>query len=185
MKHFAKQMLWLVSVLAMTLMVGCSDDGSDGPEPDVIWDIAPLSMYVSVVDAEGNDMLNPDAEGSISGESVTVKYENKTYETIWHGMPLPEIKSRYIPAIFREIYHFVYREDPTKPAPAGNPWVLNIGELPRDENYDVTLPLTLRGRTYELRVVNTFRWKKHQPDIHTTIYIDGEEQPEDLQKIVL
>lgn len=49
-------------------------------ENDKIWDFTPIVLYISVQDAEGNDLLNPDTPGNIADEKIVAQYGGKTYE---------------------------------------------------------------------------------------------------------
>lgn len=73
----------LVAGLVMLLPLGCGDD-------DVVWDIAPVVVYVDVTDASGNNLLDRDVQGNIVGEAMTIEYQGEAYgvqwETLWPGL---------------------------------------------------------------------------------------------------
>lgn len=46
----------------------------------MIWDIAPIVLYISVQDAAGNDLLNPETPGNIANQGIKAIYKDKTYE---------------------------------------------------------------------------------------------------------
>lgn len=45
-----------------------------------IWDIYPIVLSISVQDAQGNDLLNPETPGSIAHRDIKALYQGKTYE---------------------------------------------------------------------------------------------------------
>lgn len=175
-----KRLLYLIS-LASTLLflASCSDSGDSD---DIIWDISPVSVYMDIRDSQDNSLLNPMNEGNVVGQPLTVEYNGNVYDVMWETV-YPKM-TRYYYAEFMGVWHHMtgvsgggYGVDNT----SDSKWILEIGELPGDETYDVTLPVTFNGHTYELRVVNKFGWnKKNRPVIKTSVYLDGEECPDGL-----
>ncbi len=47
---------------------------------DKIWDIYPIVLSISVQDAQGNDLLNPETPGSIAHRGIKAVYRGKTYQ---------------------------------------------------------------------------------------------------------
>lgn len=47
---------------------------------DVIWDIAPVEIKISVCDANGNDLLDPTAEGTLACEGTRLLYDGVYYD---------------------------------------------------------------------------------------------------------
>lgn len=174
MKVSMRCFLMLVAGLVMLLPLGCGDD-------DVVWDIAPVVVYVDVTDASGNNLLDRDVQGNIVGEAMTIEYRGEAYgvqwETLWPG---------YTRAYFAQFHGMLHHPaDRYKPASAENPWILEIGELPGDDDYDVTLPLKYKDREFDIRVVNRFKWVN---DLHartTEVYLDGKRCDSQSVSIVL
>ena len=63
MKKFLGVLFLASGLLSFT---ACSGEESDGPESDVIWDIAPFVIHITVSDKDGNDLLNPETSQSIA-----------------------------------------------------------------------------------------------------------------------
>lgn len=68
----------LIPLFCLGALTGC--DPSDGNDDDMIWDIAPIVLYISVQDAAGNDLLNPETPGNIANQGIKAIYKDKTYE---------------------------------------------------------------------------------------------------------
>lgn len=64
--------------LGIVGLTNCSDD-PDGPDPDVIWDIYPFSIPIRVVDTSGNDLLDPDTEGSLADKGIKAIYKGTEF----------------------------------------------------------------------------------------------------------
>ncbi len=47
-----------------------------------IWDFNPVVFTIKVVDAEGNDLLNPDLEGGIDASGIVAQYEGEEYKCV-------------------------------------------------------------------------------------------------------
>ena len=45
----------------------------------IIWDIAPIKIFITVSDSEGQDLLNPDTPKSIDYREVTAEWRGETY----------------------------------------------------------------------------------------------------------
>lgn len=58
---------------SVTLLSSC--DKGDG----MIWDIAPVVMFVRVVDTEGRDLLNPQTPGALNLSEIKAIYNGQEY----------------------------------------------------------------------------------------------------------
>lgn len=70
-----KILLGTALLLLFTAGFTACDDGDDR-----IWDIYPIVLSISVQDAQGNDLLNPETPGSIAHQGIKAVYQGKTYE---------------------------------------------------------------------------------------------------------
>ena len=66
MKKFLGVLFLASGLLSFT---SCSED-PDGPEPGMIWDIAPFVIHITVSDKDGNDLLNPETSLSIANNGI-------------------------------------------------------------------------------------------------------------------
>lgn len=67
--------------LCLISLTACDnkDDNKDDDEM-LIWDFAPIVLNLSVQDAQGNDLLNPETEGSIANQGIKAIYHGEIYE---------------------------------------------------------------------------------------------------------
>lgn len=171
----SNQLLILASLLLAMFVSGCNED--------VIWDVYPVNLSVEVMDAQGNNLLDPDVKGNIVGEALSLEYKGKTFDVMWDGLEpgyMDETKA-YLARFYGIWRGPVSSGDPVSET---NPRVLHIGELPGDENYDVTMPLKCKDKVFNIRVVNRYKTKLNgAPSVHTEIYLDGRKC--DMPRIVL
>ena len=77
MKKFLGVLFLASGLLSFT---ACSGEESDGPESDVIWDIAPFVIHITVSDKDGNDLLNPETSQSIADNGIKAIWTGRTFE---------------------------------------------------------------------------------------------------------
>lgn len=68
-------MFYLLSAIGFT---ACDETDTEGY--DMIWDFAPIVLYISVQDADGNDLLNPETPGNIANQGIKAIYKDNIYE---------------------------------------------------------------------------------------------------------
>lgn len=68
-------MFYLLSAIGFT---ACDELDTEGD--DMIWDFAPIVLYISVQDADGNDLLNPETPGNIANQGIKAIYKDNIYE---------------------------------------------------------------------------------------------------------
>ena len=71
-----------------------SCDPANNGGDDLIWDFAPIVLYISVQDAQGNDLLNPLTKGSIANQGI--KSDVPKGETSEKDAPLNERTRAYM-----------------------------------------------------------------------------------------
>lgn len=74
LKSFLKKPLFLLYLL--WIATACNDKN----DPNMIWDIYPTIIYISVEDTQGNSLLDPKVEGNILENGIKIIYQGKTYE---------------------------------------------------------------------------------------------------------
>ena len=70
-----KYAIFLLILLPLITLSGCDKDqnGND-------WDISPVTFFIHVVDAEGNDLLNPQTKNGLDANKIKAVYKEKEYE---------------------------------------------------------------------------------------------------------
>lgn len=178
---------FLAVTLVAVALPSCSNDDDDDI---VLWDFIPNEIRLEITDAKGNNLLDPAGENNIVGENITVDYEGETYGTQWETLqplyPEPSHNSRFWPARFYGLVHHpvnVYKE-PSET----NKWIICIGEFQNELDYDVTIPVRIKNKTFIVRYVHDFRWKDKKMSDYaskTTVFLDGKECEDGIVRIVL
>lgn len=72
-RNFVGIFLLLLCVIGLTT---CHDKDEDD---FLIWDFYPIILQISVQDAQGNDLLNPETEGNIAEQGIKAIYKDEIY----------------------------------------------------------------------------------------------------------
>lgn len=126
MKHLSihSALLAVFTAALLPFLTACSDDD------DLIIDYYPVNFYFEIVDASGNDLLNPDTEGCF-GENFAFEYKGEVYECDWQAPSMPE--SRMLPARFNGLF-YDYSDHHLKGTHR-----MVFGELYGGDNYDIDM----------------------------------------------
>lgn len=163
MKKFFAVLFLASGLLSFT---SCSED-PDGPEPGMIWDIAPFVINITVSDKDGNDLLNPETSFSIANNGIKAIFGGETFEM--DSMPVADGQSRAILAVFRGLYSYQGSDGRYR---------LSFGEFAGDRNYDPQeLVIDWNDGTPNDTIVfsHSFWWKNHEPEQKTVVYLNGKE----------
>lgn len=164
MKKFLGVLFLASGLLSFT---GCSGEESDGPEPDVIWDIAPFVIHITVSDKDGNDLLDPETSQSIADNGIKAIWTGRTFEK--DSIFVPDGQSRAVLAVFRGLYANQW--------PDGR-YRLSFGEFAGDRNYEPQeLVIDWNDGTPNDTIVfsHSFWWENHEPNQKTIVYLNGKE----------
>lgn len=171
----------IIFATLMAMLLGLSS--CKGEDDDVMWDFSPIEIDIIIRDSEGHNLLDPDYEKNIIGSEVYMTCDDSRHdpqascvdsrhdvEWMWGTQPV----TRVYAALYYGIRHLnTNLYSPSTPSE----WILKIGEFPGDENCDRTFDLVINGKTHKLRLVNSFKWRRNDPQIDTQIYLDGKECP--------
>lgn len=163
MKKFFAVLFLASGLLSFT---SCSED-PDGPEPGMIWDIAPFVINITVSDKDGNDLLNPETSLSIANNGIKAIFGGETFEM--DSMPVADGQSRAILAVFRGLYSYQGSDGRYR---------LSFGEFAGDRNYDPQeLVIDWNDGTPNDTIVfsHSFWWENHEPNQKTIVYLNGKE----------
>lgn len=163
MKKFFAVLFLASGLLSFT---SCSED-PDGPEPGMIWDIAPFVINITVSDKDGNDLLNPETSLSIANNGIKAIFGGETFEM--DSMPVADGQSRAILAVFRGLYSYQGSDGRYR---------LSFGEFAGDRNYDPQeLVIDWNDGTPNDTIVfsHSFWWENHEPEQKTIVYLNGKE----------
>lgn len=70
----------LIGLFLLLLGMNCFTSCENTSDDLMIWDFTPIVLRVSVDDIQGNDLLNPDVEGSIANQGIKAIYKETVYE---------------------------------------------------------------------------------------------------------
>lgn len=163
MKKFLGVLFLASGLLSFT---SCSED-PDGPEPGMIWDIAPFVINITVSDKDGNDLLNPETSLSIANNGIKAIFGGETFEM--DSMPVADGQSRAILAVFRGLYSYQGSDGRYR---------LSFGEFAGDRNYaPQELVIDWNDGTPNDTIVfsHSFWWENHEPEQKTVVYLNGKE----------
>lgn len=154
------------AALALLAVVGgltaCSEDNGE----DRIWDFAPINLRVSVEDASGNDLLNPNTPGSLAEQSIQVIVREKTYEKDAEAQDV--LSSRAYLAVFTGMQ--------TRVSESGK-YYLEIGEFFGNQNVsnETAVIVWNDGTRDTLSFSNRLSWDGDEPDIDRHFFLNGKE----------
>lgn len=144
--------------------VGCSNQ-KDGPESDEIWDIYPFVIKIGVIDQKGNDLLNPETEGSIAHTGIKAIYKGMVFEKD----SIVKSKTKAVDVRFTGLYTWEYTE---------GKYVLEFGAFHGDRDYDderIILDWNDGSKKDTVVFNHRFYWKKQKPVTENIFYLNGRE----------
>ena len=156
------------------------------PDPDIIFDIFPIELGISVTDKQGQNLLEPETEGNILNSKMYIIVNEKEYEV---GMERPEqpywpdpftrsLPAEWYGAFIAPTFWTTDSEDPD--FSFNRLW---IGEFDGLDDED-KVELYLDGHQFEITITNKMiDWSNFHIDRH--IYLNGEEVGSRYFKIVL
>lgn len=163
------KILSLFMLMSIVLLSGCKRECGD-----VIWDINPVVYSISIVDANGNDLLNPATAGALDYSKLKAVYKNKDY-SCQKQEAITSTKA-YLP----QFYGLQLRQDK-------GTFMLDFGELDGAASYkNETIRLDYGdGSSDEISFNRDFKWnKQNEPVISQKWFVNGEEVDDYLIRIV-
>lgn len=156
--------LFLLCIFCCINFTSCDPANNEGD--DIIWDFAPIVLYISVQDAQGNDLLNPLTKGSIANQGIKAIYKGETYEK---DAPLKERTRAYM-AYFSGLQTEINRD---------GKYYLTFGEFNGDHTFD-NEKVEIDWNDGKEKSVITFSskltWKsKKEPVFNRKFCLNGEE----------
>lgn len=147
------------SLLLAACLASC--DNNDLPPDDVIWDFACYSIQLQASDKDGNDLLAPDVLQQIPYDSLYVEYDGKKYYR-----DTATVETRYAMPMKLALRYGEYK----------GKYILAFGEFTPCDNYEQE-PFTIHwgdGRSDQIAFDCFITWKKGDPTVHQTVYLNGE-----------
>lgn len=165
----------LSTLLLAILLIPVTSCDSDSPKLDddndyPIFDLTPVELCISIVDEQGNSLLDESYDKNIVGAPITFSDEKDVYSVDWETY---KKGSRYcMPILFGAMYRpiLVWNGNHWD---FSDVWEIGFGELDADKDYDRTITAHVCDQEFELRVTNKVEWGQGLPDIVRTFYLDG------------
>lgn len=154
------KILFLFMLMSIVFFSGCKEDGGDA-----VWDIYPVVYSISIVDTNGNDLLNPATPGALDYSKIKAVYKNKDY-SCQKQEAITSTKA-YLP----QFYGLQLRQDKGR-------FMLDFGELEGAESYkNETIRLDYGdGSSDEISFNRSFKWnKQNEPVISQKWFLNGRE----------
>lgn len=154
------------ALLLTTVGLGTTACDGDGPREGEIWDFAPYSVCIKVVDTNGADLLDPNNPDNILKDSITAEFEGKVYKVT----SVTDHNTRFLPAEFRGLVCCKYYKE--------DYYLLVFGQFQTEDNAGKR-SLTIDWKNGKEKDVITFshsfKWKNHEPKQKTQYWLNGEE----------
>lgn len=160
----------LIFFCAMSFFACDNDDNGGNDNGMLFWDFAPIVLQISVQDAQGNDLLNPEMEGFIGNKGIKAIYRGKTFEKDSVVIPKKIAVTRaYLP-------HFkglqTWKNDKGR-------YFLTFGEFAGDDNFNneqVKIDWS-DGTSDVFSFSNHLQWKSNkEPEITRSFFLNGEKK---------
>lgn len=153
-----------VSLACLVGFTACNNSNDEGDDDMILWDFAPIVLYIEVQDAQGNDLLNPETPGCIAQQGIKAIYNGKTYEK-----DIPVVQTRdYLARLYGL---------QTIKSKAGK-YVLTFGEFNGDDTFDneqVTIDWN-DGTQDVITFSSKLTWKSEkEPAINRKFYLNGKD----------
>ena len=150
-----------------------ASDFSPGPDSDIIWDIAPISLWIYISDDDGKNMLDPEVPAEVFDVSrVTAKWMGKTYK----------VDSGQNGGVSMSMVGVTFSGLKLDKDSYGR-WILSFGEFDGSTNID-NQDLIISwgdGISDTITVFNHFSWNSNgSPSITRRFYVNGKKQDSDI-----
>lgn len=170
----------LLMILAGSFLVSCGDDEKNEPDitdPDVIIPV------IKIVDAQGNNLLNPNVPGNWYGAEMWAEYNGQIEVASWadYGDLAKQEKSRYYIPTYAGLYEYteceyVQGDSPTDVTiiPDYNTTVLRFGHFTGEKDLNITAFFNIPGidKTYRIEIFNKVTGNK-KGEVTRWIKCDG------------
>lgn len=163
-----RRILFLL-LLTITSLSSCNNE-------NMIWDIAPVVVKISVVDAQGNDLLNPQTDNALELGKIKAIYNGQDY---LYGVSPDDPKSKaYLPRFYGLMSEFNSHHERH---------ILSFGEFDGAESYtneSVTI-VWPDGSSDIIRFNRVFKWKSNgSPSIKQEWFLNDAKASDDVIKII-
>lgn len=173
--------LWLLTALVAMFLGFTACGEEDGPNPNKVYDFAPIVVHFTLTGENGEDLLDPATPGTYAGMPLTVTYRGNTYKKdVFTGWNRPYTRAYLadMNGIYTTGMKYVDRSDR---------YALAFGELDGADTYeDETITLNWGDGTTDVVTFSLkLKWKKDEPVIKRSFKLNGEEVAKDKPRPVI
>lgn len=158
-------------LLSLPLVWSCKDKDEIAPQEQ---DVMPICMHFQVVDAEGNDLLNPENPKAYSANDIKITCTNLKGD----GMETFYVGAYSVQPVTRALLYDVLSVQ-TYPLNNSDQYAIEIAgydPLRQWPKIEVHIDWPDGSQDY-VEVHHTFRSGQRQPRYTTTVYLNGTEVP--------
>lgn len=163
-----KYLLTHIIAAIMLISLNCCNINND-----MIWDMTPAGVYITITDKNGNNLLDPAVEGNLVGEKMKIVYEDKAYDAIWEREDLPLETRYYYPTFYGLLWDGVWYGEAFETKPN---YLLYFGEFDGADNLYMKLQFHIEGinTIFEFEYHHTYKtnWKG-EPKTNNYINYNG------------
>ncbi len=148
-------------LFCLILFTACSSDNEDN---NMIWDFAPIELHISVQDAQGHDLVNPETPGNIAKQGIKAIYKDKIYDK---DAPVNQTKA----------YMAQFNGLQTEKTKEGN-YFLTFGEFNGDKTFtDEKITIDWNDGTQDVITFSSkLTWKsQNEPVFDRKFYLNGKD----------
>lgn len=165
MKHLDYQSgrLWQFLLFMLVLgLTGCSNDYFVDDD-DVLWDFVNTSILIKVENVQGADLLNPQQEGNITGNTIKAIFGDKEFV---RDADIEQPQTRFNMPHWSGLYTYERKGE----------YFLAFGEFSPVKHYkNATFTIDWGDGTTDVIGFDYYiTWKKKQPTVHEALYLNGE-----------
>lgn len=167
----------IMAVVLIATAGACSKD-DDGPDDNLIWDIAPAGIVIQLVDEEGDNLLDPTVEGNWVGEPMWIGDRDDEYYAKWKREDLQLRTRYYMPHFFGTVWTGIWDD---------KQYSLYFGELDGSDSHDLKLKfgITAINTVYEFEFSHRLVWKNKEPHFDEHITYRGQRIDGSVLKLIV
>lgn len=163
-------MKWLVYVFIMLSsisFVACSNNDDD----DLIWDFAPVTIKIALLDEDGNNLLDESVEGNWVGEQMSLDFNGEISDAIWSIEALRPNSRYYMPHMYGLVWSGLSNFEEIE----AKEYYLIYGELEGGQSYSASATFSIEklNTVVEFELVNNVKWVKKKPVIDRYLNYQG------------
>lgn len=168
-----RRLIYFLLATTMIMAIGACSKNDDMPDcnmPDnnVIWDIYPASVFVNIVDEEGNNLLDPTIEGNWIDEPMWIEYADKAFDVVWTKEDLPFPSRAIMPHFYGAVWSGVWTD---------KNYSIYFGEFDgaSSRTLNLTFGIIAINTVYKFEYSHSLIWENKKPHFDDHITYNGKQ----------